>query len=41
MEPNVPIVVNTILENNQALDSPDYWGPLNSVSSFDFVGGTG
>ncbi len=36
-----PLLVNTILENNQALDGPDYFGAVNtSGNSFDFVSNT-
>jgi hypothetical protein len=35
-----PLVVNTILENNQSLDGPDYWGGVNALNSFDFVSNT-
>jgi hypothetical protein len=35
-----PTLVNSILENNQAADGPDYWGVINSDNGFDFVSNT-
>ena len=33
-------MVNTILENDQAPDGQDYWGPVDASNSFNFVSNT-